>query len=60
MNDPLLTVAEVAPMIRKTEKALRAMITQGTAPRSAKVAGRRLFRQSDVDAYVANAFANAS
>ncbi|MCF3137667.1 hypothetical protein LRQ04_00220 [Paenarthrobacter sp. AR 02] len=32
------------------------MLHQGTAPRSAKIAGRRLFRESDVNEYINQAF----
>lgn len=54
--DALLTVAEVAVQLNRSEAALRFQIHQGTAPRSAKIAGRRMFRQSDVDAFIADAF----
>ncbi|MFL2000003.1 hypothetical protein [Microbacterium sp. A1-JK] len=35
------------------------MLHQGTAPRSAKIAGRRMFRESDVDDFIEAAFAKA-
>ena len=57
LTDALLTVKEAAPLLRTTEKGLRWMIHQGTAPKSALVGGtRRMFRQSDIDAYIAEAF----
>lgn len=52
----LLTVAETAALLRRTEPALRFMIHNGTAPKSALIGGRRMFRAADVDAYIARAF----
>lgn len=52
----LLTVGEAAERLGRTENALRFMIHKGTAPRSALVGGRRMFRSSDVDSYIARAF----
>lgn len=57
MADKLLTVEEVAEMLRKTPSALRYQIHKGTAPRSAKIGGRRMFREADVIAYIDAAFA---
>lgn len=56
----LLTVGEAAERLGRTENALRWMIHKGTAPRSARVGGRRMFRASDVDAYIASAFGEDS
>lgn len=52
----LLTLPEVAEMLRKTEPQLRWMIHNGTAPRSAKIGGRRMFREADCLAYIDAAF----
>lgn len=52
----LLTLLETAERLRKTETGLRWMIHAGTAPVSAKIGGRRMFRKSDVDAYIQRAF----
>jgi predicted DNA-binding transcriptional regulator AlpA len=52
----LLTLPEVAEMLRKSEAQLRWMIHCGTAPRSAKIAGRRLFREADCVAWIDAAF----
>lgn len=52
MADKLMTVDEVAEMLRKTPSALRYQIHKGSAPRSAKILGRRMFRESDVVAYI--------
>lgn len=55
----LLTVREAAELLRRSEKQLRWMIYQGTAPKSALIAGRRMFRRSDVEKYIEDAFAEA-
>lgn len=52
----LLTLAEVAEKLRKSEAQLRWMIHSGTAPKSAKIGGRRVFRESDVENYINEAF----
>jgi excisionase family DNA binding protein len=52
----LLTLAEAAERLRKSEAQLRWMIHNGTAPRSAKIGGRRMFRASDVEDYINAAF----
>lgn len=56
----LLTVAEVAELLRKSEAQLRWMIHNQTAPRSAKLGGRRMFRQQDVVNWVNAAFESES
>ncbi len=58
-GDPgrLLTVRETAEMFGRTEKALRFQMHQGTAPPSAMVMGRRVFRESDVRAWIDAHFA---
>lgn len=52
----LITVGEAARRLGRTEAALRFMIHNGTAPKSALIGGRRMFRGTDVDAYIASAF----
>lgn len=52
----LETLEEVAVRLRKSEAQLRWMLHNGTAPRSAKIGGRRLFRTADVDAFINAAF----
>ena len=54
----LLTLEEVAALLRKSEAQLRWMIHSGTAPKSAKIGGRRMFRAADVDAFIAAQFDN--
>jgi len=56
----LLTVDEVAVMLRRSPAAVRYMRHAGTGPKSAKVAGRVMYREDDVDAYINAAFEEAS
>ncbi|TAJ46278.1 MAG: DNA-binding protein [Herbiconiux sp.] len=53
----LLTFQETAERLSRTPAALRWMIHRGTAPKSGLIAGRRMFRIHDVDAFIAAAFA---
>lgn len=53
----LLTLPETAAYLRKSVKQLEWMVYTGTAPRSAKIANRRLFRLADVEAFIEAAFA---
>ena len=55
----LWTLTETAEALRKTPSQLRWMIHQGSAPRSALIGGRRMFREADVDAYIEAAFSQA-
>lgn len=57
MDTALLTLAETAQLLRKSDSQLRWMIHQNTAPRSALIGGRRMFLLVDVTAYIENAFA---
>lgn len=52
----LRTLKEAAERLRKSEDQLRWMIHAGTAPRSAKIGGRRMFRESDIEDYINAAF----
>lgn len=56
----LLTLAEAAERLRKSPAQLRWMIHAGTAPRSAKISNRRLFRESDIEDYINQAFETAA
>lgn len=58
--DRLLYVEEVAEMLRKTPSALRYMIHAGNAPPSARIAGRRMFKESQVNAWIEEQFAKAA
>jgi predicted DNA-binding transcriptional regulator AlpA len=55
----LLTLPEVAERLRKSEAQLRWMIHNGTAPKSALIGGRRMFRSSDIEAFIDAAFEEA-
>lgn len=52
----LLFIDEVATRLRRSPNQIRWMIQQGTAPKNAKIAGRIVFRESDVEAYIDAAF----
>lgn len=58
MTHQLLTLAEAAEFLRKSEPQLRWMVHNGSAPKSAKIAGRRMFRQADLDEFIEKAFAD--
>ena len=52
MTDKLLYIEEVAEILRRSPSAIRYMVHAGTAPRSANIAGRRMFKESDVHAWI--------
>ncbi len=52
----LLTLKETAQRLRKSEGQLRWMVHSGTAPKSGLIGGRRMFRESDVEAFIEAAF----
>lgn len=52
----LLTFAETAERLRKTQAALRWMVQKGTAPKHGKIGGRVMFREADVDAFIERQF----
>ena len=58
--DKLLYIEEVAELIRRSPDALRYMIHAGKAPKSAKIGGRRMFRESDVYAWIDEQFEKES
>lgn len=58
-RDELLFVEEVAERLRRSPAQIRWMITQGTAPKHAKIGGRIVFRESDVEKFIEDAFAEA-
>ncbi|KAA9135742.1 helix-turn-helix domain-containing protein [Microbacterium caowuchunii] len=58
-ND-LLTTEEAAEVLRMTLEGLRWAIYAGTAPRSAKIGRRRLFRRADIEAYIEARFEAAA
>lgn len=52
----LLNIEQAAQRIGRSPAALRYMIHRGTGPRSALLAGRRVFKASDIDDWVEAAF----
>lgn len=54
----LYTLSETAERLRKSPGQLRWMIHAGTAPKSALIGGRRMFREEDVEAFIEEAFAD--
>lgn len=52
----LLTLDEVAQMLRKTPAQLRWMRHNQTGPKSAKIGGRVMYREQDVADWVNAAF----
>lgn len=57
--DKLLFVDEVAERLRRSPAQLRWMISQGTAPKHARIAGRIVFQESAVEKYIEDAFSEA-
>lgn len=55
-GESLLYADEVAAILRRTPAAFRYMVYAGTAPKSAKIGGRRVWKRSTVDEYIAAAF----
>ncbi|MCR2814465.1 helix-turn-helix transcriptional regulator [Microbacterium jiangjiandongii] len=58
-HDELLTVAEAARRLGRSESQLRLQVTKGNAPISAIVVGRRMFRAADVQRFIDEAFERA-
>lgn len=54
----LLTLSEVAEMLRKSPAQIRWMRHNNTGPRCAKLGGRVMYREGDVIAWVEAAFEN--
>ncbi|WIB68787.1 helix-turn-helix domain-containing protein [Curtobacterium sp. MCBD17_035] len=52
MATKLLTVDEVAERLRRTPATIRWMRANNKGPKSAKVAGRVMFREEDVENYI--------
>lgn len=55
----LLTLAEVAEMLRTPEATLRYWRHVGTGPRSFKLGGRVAYKRADVERYVEEQYAKA-
>jgi len=57
----LLTIEEAAPLVRKTEGAMRWWLRQENCPiKTAKIGGRLFIREEDVTAHIDAQFAEAS
>ncbi|PZE93908.1 DNA-binding protein [Curtobacterium sp. MCLR17_039] len=57
----LLTIVEAAPLVRKTEAAMRWWLAQKDCPvKAAKIGGRVFVRETDIEAYIEAQFAEAS
>jgi hypothetical protein len=57
--DRLLTQAEVAERIRRPLATMRYWRYVGVGPKGTNIAGRVLYRESDVEAWLADQFAKA-
>lgn len=55
----LKTLSETAAQLRKSDTQLRWLMHQGTAPKSALIGGRRMFREADIEAWIAARFDQA-
>lgn len=60
ITDKLLYIPDVAQMLNKSSASLRYMITQGDCPPHAKIGGRIMFKQSDVEAWIQEQFDKAA
>lgn len=54
--DRLVYVEEFAKMIDRSPSAARYLIHKGDAPKSAKIGGRRVFRESDIWEWINDQF----
>jgi predicted DNA-binding transcriptional regulator AlpA len=61
MSPPkLLTLDEVADVLRKTPSQLRWMRYKGSGPQSATIGGRVMYRETDVSAWIDSQFESES
>jgi hypothetical protein len=58
--DRLLLPEEVADWVRRPKTTLAFWRTRGIGPKSARVGGRVLYKQSDVEAWIAEQFKSAT
>ncbi|MCH8611785.1 helix-turn-helix transcriptional regulator [Arsenicicoccus dermatophilus] len=56
MSTKILTLAEAAERLRKTPAQMRWMRYNGTGPRSAKLGGRIVYREKDLEDWIEEAF----
>jgi len=59
MSNRLMTKAEFGQLVHKTAKQVDWMLYTGKAPKSALIGGRRMFRESDVTAWIDAQFEDA-
>ena len=50
----IFTLKEAAEQINRPEATLRYWLTRGEAPRSFKLGRRRMFREEDISAWIAD------
>ncbi|WP_167578327.1 helix-turn-helix domain-containing protein [Curtobacterium flaccumfaciens] len=56
----LLTIEEAAPLVRKSQAAMRWWIRQASCPITvAKIGGRLFIREADIEAYIEAQFSEA-
>lgn len=60
MGERLLFIKDVAERLGRSPAQVSWMVHKGTAPKSAMIAGRRMFKESDVEAFIDAAFEEAS
>lgn len=60
MNTKLLTIPQAGELLGKSPRQMEWLIYSGQAPRSAKIGGRRMFRESDIEAWVNEQFEKES
>lgn len=56
--DRLLTLAEFATRVRRPVATVRYWRAMGTGPKSARISGRVMYRESDVERWIDEQFAN--
>lgn len=56
-ESPLISIKDTAPLVGKSEASLRWAIHNGTAPPSALIMGRRVFRREQVLEWIDHQFA---
>lgn len=60
MSTKLWTIDDVAEYLGRSRRAVEWMVYAGTGPKSAVLAGRRMFRQADVEAWIDEQFEKES
>nr|WP_281067127.1 helix-turn-helix domain-containing protein [Brachybacterium fresconis] len=55
-----MTIPQAGELLGKTARQMEWLIYTGQAPRSAKIGGRRMFRESDIENWVNEQFEKES